>query len=346
MVAQTMKGLDMASYNLEKTSMQKLLTTLVVSIGLLSSSAQNLAASPASFGKDLGASVRQITEGQPTLAPMAHVRFCLSNPDQCTDTGGASSVEFSAQRRNELEKVNRQVNRSIRPVSDRANEDIWTIDTASGDCEDYVLTKRKRLLQLGWSSRSLRIAIAHTRSGEGHAVLVVKTSEGDVVLDNRFDEIKDWRNTDLRWAKIQSGKNPKVWSDFKDDPAPTTELVSVNRRLVTSQKASVDPFDTASLLGTGTLVVQAGAAVRVVDGATFQYHGNRYRLAGVEPTLRSATCQDNNGRTYACGLRKVKALSDAIRGKAMRCDVHDAERRVRLVRCTANSMDVAGLLQP
>ncbi|MNL69638.1 hypothetical protein D3C87_1945270 [compost metagenome] len=55
------------------------------------------------------------------------------------------------------------------------------------------------------------MAVARTRSGEGHAVLVVKTSKGDLVLDNRSSAIKPWRSTDLRWVKIQSGDNPKRW---------------------------------------------------------------------------------------------------------------------------------------
>jgi len=40
---------------------------------------------------------------------------------------------------------------------------------------------------------------------------VVKTSKGDLVLDNRTSAIRPWKNTDLRWVKIQSPDNPRLW---------------------------------------------------------------------------------------------------------------------------------------
>ena len=42
-------------------------------------------------------------------------------------------------------------------------------------------------------------------------MLVVKTSRGDLVLDKRTTAIRNWKNTDLRWVKIQSGDNPRIW---------------------------------------------------------------------------------------------------------------------------------------
>ena len=99
------------------------------------------------------------------------------------------------------------------PVEDASTDagDVWQVGVAAGDCEEFALTKRRNLIALGWPSRALRIAVARTGSGEGHAVLVVKSSRGDLVLDNRTDEIKPWTQTDLRWVKIQSGDNPRLW---------------------------------------------------------------------------------------------------------------------------------------
>lgn len=337
----------MTSYTTNKVPVQRLLLAVVASVGILSSSAHSVAANPASFGRDLDGSVRRMSEGQPSLAPFAHVRFCLANPEQCIDTGGADAVKLSAQRRTDLSRVNSQVNRSIRPMNDSVNQDVWTMDVDSGDCEDYALTKRKRLLQLGWSSRALRIAIAHTRNGEGHAVLVVKTTSGDIVLDNRFDAIKDWRNTDLRWVKIQSGKNPKRWLDLRNENAPAIELVSNEGEHAIRHNVTTQAFDIAdapSQSTAKTITIRPSSAIRVIDGATFQYLGKRYRLSGVGPMSGSTICQNANGGLFACGLRRVKALSDAIRGKVMRCNVLKAEQKMRYVSCTANGMDVAALL--
>ena len=104
---------------------------------------------------------------------------------------------------------------SIRPVNDRPDQgDVWQVNVKSGDCEDFALTKRDHLIAMGWSPRALRIAVTKTPYGEGHAVLVVKTDQGDLVLDNRTNAIKGWKDTDLRWLMIQSGDNPRVWYEL------------------------------------------------------------------------------------------------------------------------------------
>lgn len=173
------------------------------------------AAGPGGFARNLMNSpgVSYIVANKPTLAPFAHVRFCLQNPGECSRSYGASTVALSSYRYSQLKRINASVNRSIRPTNDasRIDGDIWQVGANSGDCEDYALTKRKRLIAMGWSPRALRIAVAHTGTGEGHAVLVVKTSQGDLVLDNRTNGIKPWTSTDLRWVKIQSGDNPRLW---------------------------------------------------------------------------------------------------------------------------------------
>lgn len=172
------------------------------------------AASPAGMGRSLNlppASSFIRTSGA-TLAPFAFVRFCRSNQTDCEADRGASIVDMTAENRRKLQSVNASVNRSIKPVNDAPSQgDVWAADVASGDCEDFALTKRRHLIAQGWPARSLRIAVARTRSGEGHAVLVVKTSDGDLVLDNRFSAIRTWDKTDLTWEKIQSEENPRLW---------------------------------------------------------------------------------------------------------------------------------------
>lgn len=168
-------------------------------------------AAPGGMGRELGGAVTRMVEGGRVMAPFASVVFCVHSSDQCQDTGGSAIVTLDAGRKAQLVGVNASVNRSIRPVNDSAGTDVWSVDVNEGDCEDYALTKRKHLLALGWPSRALRIAVARTSAGEGHAVLVAKTSAGDYVLDNRTSKIKDWRSTDLRWIMIQSQNSPKKW---------------------------------------------------------------------------------------------------------------------------------------
>jgi predicted transglutaminase-like cysteine proteinase len=173
------------------------------------------AAGPAGFARDLKTSkgVQFIVARRPTLAPFAYVKFCRKNPGDCVGGRGSEIVELTAARNSQLQRVNASINRSIRARVDSpgVGGDVWEVGVSEGDCEDFALTKRRELVALGWSPRSLRIAVAYTGSGEGHAVLVVKTSKGDLVLDNRTSSIKNWRRTDLRWVKIQSGDNPRMW---------------------------------------------------------------------------------------------------------------------------------------
>ena len=146
-----------------------------------------------------------------TLAPFAFVRFCRDNPADCGRAEGPSVAQLTVSREKELRRVNAEVNRSIRAVSEAGRRDRWQADVAAGDCEDFALTKRRRLIALGWPPRTLRLAVTRTAAGEGHAVLVVSTSKGDLVLDNRTAAVKRWQSTDLAWIKIQSAENPRLW---------------------------------------------------------------------------------------------------------------------------------------
>ena len=145
---------------------------------------------------------------QPTLAPFAYARFCHENPADCR--GGASAfIAMTPHARRLIERVNRQVNAAIAPRHDPA--DVWLADPVSGDCADYALTKRRALIRARLPASALSIAVARTRFGEGHAVLVARTSAGDFVLDNRTELLREWHRTDLALLKIASSENPRIW---------------------------------------------------------------------------------------------------------------------------------------
>lgn len=172
------------------------------------------AAGPAGMARDLLSPGAKLIEKQAVTPPFAHILFCARNPSECQDNHGESVVTLTPDRLKELSSLNRKINRTIRGRNDDDNSmngDLWQVNVKSGDCEDFALTKRSRLISMGWSSRALRIATAVTRSGEGHAVLIVRTDRGDLVLDNRFNMIKNFDKTDLRLEMIQSEADPLVW---------------------------------------------------------------------------------------------------------------------------------------
>ena len=74
-------------------------------------------------------------------------------------------------------------------------------DDGYGDCEDYVLLKRRMLMQAGWPRQALLITVVRDKRGDGHAVLTVKTDKGEFVLDNQNEEILLWSETGYRFVK-------------------------------------------------------------------------------------------------------------------------------------------------
>ena len=142
------------------------------------------------------------------LAPFAMQVFCAKSPRQCAVAGTASQVTATNDLLAVLSQVNRRVNAAISPRNDRA--DSWSANSSAGDCEDYVLTKRAQLIRKGVAAGSLRIATTTTPWGEGHAVLVVKTSQGDYVLDNLSNQVKTLRASGYRILSMSSS-DPTRW---------------------------------------------------------------------------------------------------------------------------------------
>lgn len=131
--------------------------------------------------------------------PRGAQNFCKKHPDQCKIKSGKSgSLET-------IKQINRHVNSSIRPVNDSG--DSWDIKQLAGDCEDYVLEKRRLLLQKGWASKNVQVAIG-TLKGEYHAVLIV---DGRYVLDNLTNQVTTVSTTKVNLFMIQTEEDPKKW---------------------------------------------------------------------------------------------------------------------------------------
>ena len=82
--------------------------------------------------------------------PVGYVQFCRSFADQCRQHGREAAASLTAERWRDLQDVNLSVNRSVRPVTDLDyynSEELWALPSSYGDCEDYVLMKRKLLVE-------------------------------------------------------------------------------------------------------------------------------------------------------------------------------------------------------
>jgi predicted transglutaminase-like cysteine proteinase len=172
----------------------------------------------------LGLMVKRISFSNFTLPPMAYTQFCLRYADQCRPQGmvfRGGPVRLTAQRWEDLKDVNQAVNATI--VPERNTEGLagekWLINPSSGDCNDYAVTKRAELLERGWPTRALLLSEVVTAWGEHHLVLVVRTSMGDLVLDNMSQQIRPWTRVPYQWVRMQTPKNPNYWASLANRSA-------------------------------------------------------------------------------------------------------------------------------
>jgi predicted transglutaminase-like cysteine proteinase len=120
-----------------------------------------------------------------------------------------------------LDTVNRDVNNSVTQVTDIDGFGVvenWRIPNINsftrdiGDCEDFALAKRKVLMErYGFNRNALSISVLRRPQGDVHAVLMVRTSYGDYVLDNLERDVLPWHKTGYQWLKKQSFGNPSRW---------------------------------------------------------------------------------------------------------------------------------------
>ncbi len=157
-----------------------------------------------------------------TTQPVGHYDFCRRLPAECRPTADADApFELSREFWAELVNINNMVNLTVRPRTDMEMwgiEEYWSYPVSGhGDCEDYVLEKRKRLMALGVPASNLLITVVRQPNGDGHAVLVVHTSMGDFILDNLEMRVLRWNETEYTYLKRQSSRHAGMWVGINDD---------------------------------------------------------------------------------------------------------------------------------
>ncbi|MGE0604178.1 MAG: transglutaminase-like cysteine peptidase [Xanthobacteraceae bacterium] len=167
-----------------------------------------------------------VAVGDTARPPIGWVQFCEARPWECNvERIEPRDVQYTTQARRELDRINRFVNDRIKPMTDQEHYGVvekWTYpEDGYGDCEDYVLLKRRMLLQLGWPRSALLITVVRDKKGEGHSVLTVRTDKGEFILDNQVEEILPWAETGYRYIKRQAQNDPNLWVSLGDDrPTP------------------------------------------------------------------------------------------------------------------------------
>jgi predicted transglutaminase-like cysteine proteinase len=157
-----------------------------------------------------------VSVGEETRAPIGWVEFCVEYKPECnTKPSSPRDVVLSPKAWSDLVKVNAWVNDTIKPITDLEHWGVverWNYpDDGQGDCEDYVLLKRRMLIQAGWPREALLITVVRDKKGDGHAVLTVKTNRGEFILDNQETQVLPWFKTGYRFVKRQSQSDPNLW---------------------------------------------------------------------------------------------------------------------------------------
>ncbi|MBW9112421.1 transglutaminase-like cysteine peptidase [Rhizobium cauense] len=152
--------------------------------------------------------------GAATSQPIGHYDFCQGHRNECGPNRNVSPADMSDAKWGMVRSVNSMVNNSITPMTDKeiyGKDEVWAYPTTAGDCEDFALLKRRILIQRGISPANLLLTVVRKPDGEGHAVLTLRTTSGDFVLDNLASNVKPWFDTPYSFIKRQSSANAGRW---------------------------------------------------------------------------------------------------------------------------------------
>lgn len=141
--------------------------------------------------------------------------FCARHNFACNiDTTEPDYIVLNERVWRLLVAVNKEVNAEIEPMTDMEQWgviDRWDFaESGAGDCEDFQLLKRERLVAAGLPRRALRMTVVLDERNEGHAVLKVLTDRGDFILDNVHDEVRAWDRTPYVYVK-REGQGGRSW---------------------------------------------------------------------------------------------------------------------------------------
>lgn len=162
--------------------------------------------------------------------PIARLQPQASAPvlAEQTDQANATTIDLTPKTWRQINKINRRINRAVAQRTDLeiyGREEVWATPLEDGqrfgDCEDFVLEKRRALIADGFSPKALSIAVVLTPRNERHAVLLVNSEEGEYVLDNLSSWVIPWDKTQYRWRERQVAGSTHRWAGVQ--PAQSTK---------------------------------------------------------------------------------------------------------------------------
>jgi predicted transglutaminase-like cysteine proteinase len=158
--------------------------------------------------------------GAITSQPIGHFEFCQKYQAECSvKSRSAPAPKVSAKGWALVRQINQAVNGRYIAKTDKqayGREEVWSYPTNFADCEDFALEKRRELAARGFALSDLLMTVVRKPDGEGHAVLTLRTSDGDFVLDNLDDQVKPWYQTPYTFLKRQASFNTGRWVSIEN----------------------------------------------------------------------------------------------------------------------------------
>jgi predicted transglutaminase-like cysteine proteinase len=156
----------------------------------------------------------------PGVIPSGWSQFCADNPSHpaCVNTIENDPLYITPGILDIIRATQALVNSEHPYLSDKSGKEIgdyWKIlgEGEAGDCEDIALTKMDELVDAGVPVGNLQIITAYTETGGYHAALMIRTQNmGNIILDNRYNEIMDQNSLSYRWHLFQ--KTGVEWGQY------------------------------------------------------------------------------------------------------------------------------------
>lgn len=162
--------------------------------------------------------------GAQAPALSGQVELCKRLPDTCIrKTNEYAPLRVDAAFMKDMADENIIINAAIVPMEDKrqyGEEEYWNFpDTGAGDCEDYVLAKMKRFHEkFGVPLNNMSIVhveITPDQKDVGrHAILAVRTSDGDYLFDNQTNKVMFPFETPYKFVSATSFEKFTEWKDI------------------------------------------------------------------------------------------------------------------------------------
>ena len=185
-----------------------------------------------------GGSTLQAAAVMPAPHPVGAGDYCAALPapaaqpfwdNFCNTEAQPVTVALTPERWDELAAVQHQVDASIAYGSAYS----WDPLASIGDCKTYSAATALALLDRGWPAGALRIATAFVNDGSAqqgasHAVVLVDTDKGTIVLDSRQAGPLPWESLSYIWLSAEVPGGHGSWNLLTTDVAQLRTALLAN----------------------------------------------------------------------------------------------------------------------